>query len=105
MAHIVIVKEHSSVHVLWLIIEPNIIPMSRHHFIDRDLLMSEIFREGHWEMAGLQKSHLTLEILVLACVIVFISVTNSNSGGIDNCKWMHASSTKCIGDCFCNHFL
>ena len=40
--HIVIMKEHSSVHVLRFEIEPNIVPVSRLYIMVRNLLVSEV---------------------------------------------------------------
>jgi hypothetical protein len=35
--------------------------------------------QGQRQVACLQKSHLTLEVLILARVVVLVSVSNSNS--------------------------
>ena len=43
--HIVIMKEHSSVHVLRFEIEPNIVPVSRLYIMVRNLLVSEVCRQ------------------------------------------------------------
>ena len=52
--HIVIMKEHSSVHVLRFEIEPNIVPVSRPHFVIWMLRVSEILRNRDWQTSGLK---------------------------------------------------
>ena len=52
LVHIVIMQEHSSVHVLRLVVESDIVPVSRPDLMIRDLLVSEVLRQGQRQVSS-----------------------------------------------------
>jgi hypothetical protein len=72
-------KEHASVQVLGKEIEADVVDMSWHEFINGECLVSPVIWEGEREMTGLENGHLALKILIITCVVVLVSVADSDS--------------------------
>ena len=68
--HVVVMDEAATIETLGAQVEADIIPVGRPDFIIRMLSMSEVLGQWHRERPGFKKGHLTLEILVLACVVL-----------------------------------
>jgi hypothetical protein len=77
-------EEHAAIHVLRQEVESDIIPMSRHNLMVGNLLVSEVFRKRKGEIPSLENSHLTLEVFILASVVILISISDTDSGRIDD---------------------
>ena len=79
VVHIVVVQEHASVEVLWEIVEADVVPMSGHEFIEGELLVPPVRWHRQGKMTRLKDCHLTLEVLILASVVILVSIADTNS--------------------------
>ena len=79
LVHVVVVLEVASVQSLRVEVEPHIVDVQRVHFIQRGFLVLESFGDGHGQVSSLQNSHFSLEVLVLASVVVRIPISHSDS--------------------------
>ena len=68
--HEVVVDEATTVLTLRLQVEPDIVPVSGPNFVIGVLRMSEILGDRKGQTSGFKEGHLTLEVLVLACVVL-----------------------------------
>lgn len=90
---IVIVQIHASVKVLRQEVKPHIVDVCRHNLIDGNLLVAPVFGQGKRQVAGLKNGHFTLEVLILACIVVFVPVSDSDPGGHDGRLGLREVST------------
>ena len=68
--HVVVMDVDTTVLALRLEVEADIVPVSRPHFVVWVCSMSEILGERKRQASGLQESHLSFKVLILACVIL-----------------------------------
>ena len=68
--HVVVMDEATTVLTFGLEVESDIIPVGRPHFVIGMLRVSEILRERKGHASSLQKSHFTLEVFIIACVVL-----------------------------------
>jgi len=80
--HHVVVDEGTSVLVLGLEVEANIIPVHRPHLVIRVLRVREVLWQGQRQSSGVVHGHLALEVLVFAGVVISVSVLHSDPRGL-----------------------
>ena len=79
--HVVVVDKHSSVQVLGLEVEANVVEVSWVDLIVRRVSVCEVLRQRKRQVSCLEKRHLTLEVLILAGIVVRITVPDADSSG------------------------
>lgn len=95
--HLVVVQEHTAIEVLGKEVKSHVVDMCRHNLIDGVLLVAPINGKRKGKVASLQEGHFTLEVLILACVVVLVSVSDTNSGCQGNSLIvLELSSSKCL---------
>lgn len=75
---VVIMEEHSAIHVLWKEVKANIVDMGRHKFIEWQLFVSPVTGHREREVTCFKDSHLTFEIFIFTRVIVLVPIANAN---------------------------
>lgn len=93
LVHVVVMKIHAPIVVLRLEVEADIVPVSWHELVDWELLVTPVIRKGHWQVTCLENGHLTLEVLILASIVVLVPVTDTNTGSNNDCA-VHASASQ-----------
>jgi hypothetical protein len=79
LVHVVIVKVHAAIKVLWQEVKPHIIPMSWLQLIKGELFMTPVDWEWLWQMSRLKDGHLPFKVLILASVIESISIAHTDA--------------------------
>ena len=95
--HLVVMQEHTAVEVLRQEVKSHVVDVRWHDLIDGVLLVAPVDREREWKVTSFQKSHLTLVVLILTCVIPLISVSNTDSSCQSKCLIvLELSSSECL---------
>ena len=82
--HHVVVNEGTSVLVLGLKVESDIVPVHRPNFVVGMLRVSEVLRNGQGKGTGVIHGHLALKVLILASVVVCVSVLDADPGSLEH---------------------
>ena len=69
--HVVIVDKHSAILTLGFEVESNIVPVGWPHLVVWVLRVPEVLGQRQRQCTRLKQGHLTLEVLVFTCVVLY----------------------------------